>query len=459
MVSPMGTVVPERDADEQSEETREMVADRVETDETDETETPDEGRTYRVPVQNMAGLREKLEKMNRKAARLGLAPIVLTELGTETVERHDYARDPESILGLTIRQTYVTVEVTGTAPVIAGWHLIAVLDHTNGVTGSDGVVYPLIMAVPGESCPPAYRTAPPVCDHCGATRRRLKTYLLGHENGDRKLVGSNCLTSFLGGVSPQALTAWATMIAEVREVGEDAEGYGGGRAGEEALGLAGFVVAVAQQAHEYGFLSASKAQDNPYGPQPTGAATWDRLTDPKQAEPIVADARAIARGTAAYEWARGEFVLGQAEGDYAHTMAQIVAADEVIVKTKGYAASIYSGYERAMEREVTATVAAARPPSTHVGTVGTRGVFGPLTVTGVRELESQWGSSTLYSFVDEAGNILKWFCSSEPARTLADGTTTYGLSEGDVVSVKATVKEHQTYNGQAQTMVNRAVIL
>ena len=36
------------------------------------------------------------------------------------------------------------------------------------------------------------------CDHCGTTRRRSATYLVEHEDGSRKQVGSSCMADFLG---------------------------------------------------------------------------------------------------------------------------------------------------------------------------------------------------------------------------------------------------------------------
>lgn len=71
-----------------------------------------------------------------------------------------------------------------------------------------------------------------------------------------------------------------------------------------------------------------------------------------------------------------------------------------------------------------------------------------LTVMGLREMEGNFGLTTLVSFRDAAGNRLKWFCS---------GSTEMVVDRE--YRVKATVKEHQVYKEQRETLLSRVTVL
>ena len=77
---------------------------------------------------------------------------------------------------LTLTAYHVTV--TGKAPKLDGWRLVAVLDHLVGGAGT------IVNVVPGETVNvEAYTSGKPVCDHCKTTRARKDTVLVRHEDG------------------------------------------------------------------------------------------------------------------------------------------------------------------------------------------------------------------------------------------------------------------------------------
>lgn len=67
-----------------------------------------------------------------------------------------------------------------------------------------------------------------------------------------------------------------------------------------------------------------------------------------------------------------------------------------------------------------------------------------VTVKNIHSYESRYGYGRIFTFEDENSNIIKWFTSSNPS-----------IAEGDNVIMTATVKEHQEYKGEKQTLVNR----
>ena len=95
--------------------------------------------------------------------------------------------------------------------------------------------------------------------------------------------------------------------------------------------------------------------------------------------------------------------------------------------------------------------------SAHFGTIGKREVF-TLTLEFMRELESEWGVTYLQKFRDAAGNVAVWFGSSTLDKW-DDATQTLQTVEiGQVVTVKATVKDHNEREGVKQTILSRVAL-
>ena len=98
--------------------------------------------------------------------------------------------------------------------------------------------------------------------------------------------------------------------------------------------------------------------------------------------------------------------------------------------------------------------------SNHVGDVGQKKEF-KLTLEKVFSFEGQWGTSYIYSFLDESGNVVvykgsKGFEVVDPTsiERLGYETNKYA-AKGDKVSVIAKVKAHTDYKGTKQTIIER----
>ena len=84
----------------------------------------------------------------------------------------------------------------------------------------------------------------------------------------------------------------------------------------------------------------------------------------------------------------------------------------------------------------------------HVGQVGDKiNVEGELT--GVRPLDSAWGTSWLYTIKATDGHIFKWFASAN----------VLGEEAGPTVSIKGTIKKHDDYRGSLSTVLTRCRVL
>jgi len=116
------------------------------------------------------------------------------------------------------------------------------------------------------------------------------------------------------------------------------------------------------------------------------------------------------------------------------TDGQTKAVLDMIVRGEGRVS------ERAKAREEARLVDADK--SGWIGTVGERRVF-KLTIRMVIEMSGQYGYSYLHVMHDADGNVVVY-----------KGTNELGKSK-DVVSVKATVKEHSIRDGVRQTKIAR----
>ena len=99
---------------------------------------------------------------------------------------------------------------------------------------------------------------------------------------------------------------------------------------------------------------------------------------------------------------------------------------------------------------------AQRAASVHVGTLGERL---DITVTLVHNTswDTQFGGTNLFVMVDDSGNTLTWKTSSWPRCAGADGYSV-AASRGDRITMRATVKSHGHYQGNAQTLLTRCKV-
>jgi len=100
--------------------------------------------------------------------------------------------------------------------------------------------------------------------------------------------------------------------------------------------------------------------------------------------------------------------------------------------------------ERAAARK--AEFAAKDAASVHVGKVGERATFS-LTINWVKGFEGHFGVTYIHCLRDAAGNIV-----------IYKGSNYLG-EKGEHLTLKATVKEHGTREGVAQTIIARPAVL
>jgi hypothetical protein len=72
-----------------------------------------------------------------------------------------------------------------------------------------------------------------------------------------------------------------------------------------------------------------------------------------------------------------------------------------------------------------------------------------VTLKSIRAIESDWGSSDLYTFEGTDKRIYKWFSTRVIFREVS----------GEVINIKGTVKKHDEYKGVKATVLTRVKVV
>lgn len=383
----------------------------------------------RINVSRLSELKEKIEKLNKKAAKLGAEPVYVNvgePYSVETVNDLDFK----------VIRHYVDVETVGEAPKLAGWAFIGTLEHTEA-----GVI---TRSVPGTEIPASFRAVEKLCQHCNKTRSRKATYVVQHESGETLQVGSSCLKDFLGHQSPEQLANWASVLINLP--GEIEEGFGGGRGGEDFFATDYVLTLAAAAIREHGWVSRSVA--NTFVAYATANRVIDHLTY-RPGDKLYAETRLHIEDVDEQraEQALAFVLIEEGDGsDYVHNLSIAAQREALPIKDFGIACSIISYVERQVGIEAERREARESKTNEWIANVGEK-VDLELTLSSVKEIASDFGVSTLYKFEDTEGRAASWFSSRD-----------LDLSPGSTYKLKGTVKDHTTYNERRETRLTRCKI-
>lgn len=401
--------------------------------------------TYDIPETNFRKVEERVEEYARKAEKLGTAPVTMRVLGTyHRMEITDpkYLANPEGYVG-TIDDArspvkYYRVILEGETPKLNGWQFVATLQHE----GEKNIV----RAIPdAPDMPRRFRTRGPVCDHCQTNRQRNDTYVV-FKQGTFKQVGSTCLRDFTGANDPHLAASAAERFALLVTLARDSEDYiptGGGH--NKNLRTDRYLAYVVSEIRQHGWMSRSKARYEP------GTATADSALNTmlkpdgykKNSDyPTEADKAAAEE---ALTWAREELPQNSDPNDYEWNLMIAAEGEYMEAREAGLIASVVIAYRKSREwkseREAKEEAAAA---SEWQGEIKERRDWRLIYKTTF-STETHYGAMDIHSFEDEAGNFFKWFTSSDAP----------DMVEGQVYTVRGTVKKHAEWNDAKETHLTR----
>lgn len=427
-----------------------------------DTEQP---REYLILADSMERLAERFEAIVRRARRLGVEvpgfATVCTHSEWEMVSRREKQGEREWLKSEKMPEGTARLIPTGVCRVVhhvvlvgaqkiclAGWTFLAVLDME---MGEENVI---VRPIPGATVPTHYRTSGNICNHCGHRRYRRQTFVVEHESGSMKQVGSSCLHDFLGhdATAVMAAVEMMTSLHELLEGGEDDDELGGAGRSPSTFDLATYLTFVIDIIRTKGWTSRKEAEIHGC------SATADLACT------------AIVKGFETGSWRRAR-AAGEHQDDYA-LATEVVAwmaslADQEDLSDYLYNLSIYGRTGRVnfkgMGVAASAVVAYRRDlakkklretlkDSKHVGAVGEK-FYGQVTLVTCVPSNSVYGTSWLHRFVTVDGNLLTAFVQREIQRHDEHGVQ-HEIQDDEVFWLSGKIKGHREFNGVLETQLS-----
>jgi hypothetical protein len=359
-------------------------------------------RAFHIRVENLAALRARIERIDRRAGRLGTGPVRLIDTGRREAGR-------------------AVVVLQGDTPCLRGWRIAAVVRHRS----ADAELRP----VPGAPTlrSPAERWRAAGCDHCRVARNRKETFLLIHEgDGAVRQVGSSCMRDFLGGHDPERLCRQAEYLLLAGAELSCADGGAAERAA--TLELEPFLAHAARVIRRAGWTPRAAATDQTPSSADQAEASLARGAALESAD------RLLARGTIA--WARELLPLKPNASAFELDLVAAVREPWITRRERGLICAAVMIRRRELAR--------ARASSRHQGRIGEK-----LEVAGLIEHvfdrpSARWGCVHHAVLRDLQGNRYRWW-SSRPLP----------VEERRAYRLSGRVTAHDEYRGECETVLTR----
>jgi hypothetical protein len=374
---------------------------------------------HQISEMGMTDFEKKMSKLTKKAEKLGLPAVGFVVLSDEIVERKNYN-------GVSFGIRYFTVEVFGGSPTLAGWSFIAKIEH-----GENGNV---VFSIANDVNVTEYRNAENHCDHCNVNRFRSNTFIIRHSEGQYKQVGSSCLSDFMGNPDAEKIaefyaSEWFTTSTS-EDIDDGMDGIGSGRF---LIPTNHYVAWVVKAIEKFGWRSS--ANQGMYTPATKNVAI-DMMFDGKNqlTDGDKENAQAIIEKSIQVLESKNNL------SEYEWNLLTLIKREYIKINHIGFVASVVGFYNRAIEVKANA--------GSFVGVIGQKVTNLSVSVVSWKPLETMYGISNLYTFLDGSGNTLVWFSSND-----------LHLAGGDkIVLAVATIKDHKVYNGINQTIITRCKI-
>lgn len=401
--------------------------------------------TTNILVRNAWAFEREIGRLNKRAGKVGIAPIAYCNLGRKTVTQTRVtviSLDGESREEL----NRVPVEVSEYAVTLPDmseykWTLCATITRLE-----DGSIF-VDPYVKGFDIKAWANADPCLCQHCKTVRRRNLSYVVRHNEDGRVLqVGRNCFADYVGHAGLLKLE-FMSLVVSVLRCGDDDIWDGGPEGGTRRMQVVPcrVVIAIAEALAEHNGWHYNQKDDEgnivAEGTHRQAARfTGLGIEMPDWLKAKLLDPAHMAKADAII--ARLQSFDAPADDDFALSLAYCSNFEVVPDKKAGmvaYAGQFLRNYDRKLEAE------ARKATRQHIGTVGTRLTL-VLKCTRVTSFDSQFGTVYFNNFEDAQGNMVLW------------KTGTFTGEEGKEYTVKATIKAHSEWRDGKQTEISRAKI-
>lgn len=413
----------------------------------------------------------KLVKLNRRAAKLGMTPVIcsptvrtvrarrvnttysvgMAEFGSY-YDPSAFAAAPELSVPTAKDMVVdlVDIVIEGDAPKVEGYEFVATVD----LRGSKPVVNRVPFDFDDVDLSAFYETDSH-CDHCNSRRHRNDVLVLREAaTGELIQIGRNCAADFFRSKEAQQMLA---IYESVGGLGGNDEDFFSDRfpRQEVRVNLRALFTTAAAVVRTWGYVSVStaRADDDAVSTRSRvhdNLFPWIGMDPSRVVRPEAADE---ARADLILAWIEEAWVNAEATSDFERKVQAVIEhyegrPDVKYVRARNLNMLIWmiDGYDAAMEkRERKVREQTVKAASVWVGEIGER-VAMSLTLKLRRSFGSQWGTRNMCKFMDPEGNSVVWW---------ANNGADEGIELEQTVVAKATVKDHGEYQGEKQTVVSR----
>lgn len=315
------------------------------------------------------------------------------------------------------------------------YEVIAVLEH-NALGTAENMIH---VIKEGTTIPLKYRTAESICEHCNSNRQRNKTVLMQDKAGNIKQIGTTCIKEYTGIDGIDIIAAYQDIhdiCIDENKLYADYERIGNYPKYENTL--------------EYLAACIQIIKESGYDKESTKYKAWEISDTDRQDKKYFEIAEKVI-----------EYFKNNSFDESQNFLNNIkIAVSGEYTKISGFVAYAILAYEKQLEYEAKKAAERAGKQSEYIGKIGDK-INVELTLKKRITYEFSYSAynSTLnyiYIFEDSNGNEYKWN-SSKCLERIVNNECVY-INEGEKVTLKGTIKGHEEYKDQKQTVLTRCKI-
>ena len=377
-----------------------------------------ESRTINIPTEALENFKNRVEKVNKKADKIGSEPIVITSISNPFQQKYHEGNK-------TFVRNILTVEYQQPDIRIKGYSLVGMISRDP--TGTIQINNYNMNNFKDYQNPDFTR-----CDHCNTKHQRNHLVVLKDKKQQELVVGKSCLKDFMGVVP----STYYKFVNEIHELHDD-ETYpnNGFTPAYPVLDVLSHTFDIASR---NGFVKASDDVDN----VPTYLLVQEAILAGKS---VSEDAKEKAEtGINIIKEMKEEEIYN----DYMFNIHQILKNKHVMVKKIAMAVSSYIAIKKILDKRSNEN--GSNKSNIHIGEEGN-----PISLTVKVDMIKVvpgyvGGESRMYLMIDkQTGASLKVFTTSKK----------FQPKEGEEIAIEANVKKHDSYQGSKTTVIKNIKIV
>jgi hypothetical protein len=370
----------------------------------------------------------KVKALNKKADKLGLQKITFNIIETINNKKVDISTQYEEIKY--IIDTYI-VEIIFENLKINNYEVVAVVE---AIDNNKNLIYNIS---DDESINlEIYRNKNIECEHCNTNRYR-KTSIILQNTIDNSIieVGKSCLKDYTHNTNALLELNFYTALKNINEF-DYKENFA---TCTPVLDIYDFLKCVNNEILKNGFLSKTKAIENGIN---TCATSEIALKMYGNSEFNNIENYSIIEK--ALSWIRN---LKIENNNYLQNLQVICKNDNFEPKFVGFVASLIPAYQKFLQKQEEKRLKEQSQNNTYFGNIKDK-IEIELKLINTYSFASEWGLTNIYKFTNKNNQVFIW----KTGNALV-------YEKNDTIKIKGTIKAHNIYNTEYQTILTRCKIL